>query len=74
MFEKLFWAAVGGTLMYFYLKDPAHRAQADAEVDLIRNKVHDLIKKYAPSADDMEVGQDVMANFPTKTAAPTVVQ
>ena len=64
MIEKLFWMAVGGAAMYFYLKDPKHVAAADAEVDKIRNSVHDLIKKYAPDADDLQVGADVVQTIP----------
>jgi hypothetical protein len=63
MLEKVFWFGVGFLVArYFILKDPAsYQAKEENAIDEIRNGVHDLIKKYAPEADDQQVGADVIA-------------
>jgi len=61
MFEKVFWFGVGYLVArYIILSTPDYAIKETAKVDDIRNKVHDLIKKYAPQADDTEVGNDVL--------------
>jgi hypothetical protein len=47
------------------MKNPSSQAQMDAEIDKIRNGVHDLILKYAPSADQNAVANDVVATIPS---------
>jgi hypothetical protein len=67
MIEKLFWAAVGALIMrYIILNTPDYKAKEAAKLDEIWNKAHDLVKKYAPQADDTQVSQDVLATFPSK--------
>jgi hypothetical protein len=62
MFEKIFWFGVGFLVArYIIMKDPqGYQAKEAQAVDDLRNGVHDLIKKYAPEADDQEVAQDVV--------------
>lgn len=61
MGEKLFWALIGALVMrYIILNTPDYRAKEAAKIDDLQNKVHDLIKKYAPEADDSVVANDVM--------------
>jgi hypothetical protein len=65
MGEKIFWALVGALVMrYIILNTPDYRAKEAEKVDEIRNKVHDLIKKYSPESNDEEVGNDVLSTFP----------
>ncbi len=63
MLEKVFWFGVGFLVArYFILKDPnAYQAKEEDAIDQIRNGVHDLIKKYAPEADDQAIASDVVA-------------
>lgn len=49
-----------------------YSAREAEELDLLRNKVHDLIKKYAPSADDLAVGQDVLSTLPERNIVKPV--
>lgn len=64
MFEKIFWFAVGALVMrYMILNTPDYKAKESAKLDELRNNVHDLIKKYAPEADDAEIGEDVMTTL-----------
>jgi hypothetical protein len=62
MLEKIFYFGVGFLVArYFILKDPAKYQQQETDIiDNLRSDVHDLIKKYAPEADDQEVQSDVM--------------
>jgi hypothetical protein len=61
MFEKIFWFGVGYLVArYVILSTPDYKAKETERVDDVRNKVHDLIKKYAPAADDTAVGKDVL--------------
>ena len=65
MFEKVFWFAVGFLVArYIVLNTPDYRAKEAEKLDEIRNKVHDLIEKYAPQADDVSVGRDVINTLP----------
>ena len=67
MFEKIFWFGIGFLVArYLILNTPDYRAKETEKIDEIRNKVHDLIKKYAPTADDETVGGDVITTFPGK--------
>ena len=50
--------------MYLIMKNPSSQAQLDAEIDKIRNGVHDLILKYAPGADQQAVAADVVVTVP----------
>jgi hypothetical protein len=62
MLEKVFWFGIGFLVArYFILQDPnAYKAKEDDAIDQIRNGVHDLIKKYAPEADDQAIANDVV--------------
>lgn len=61
MLEKIFWFGVGYLVArYVILHTPDYQAKESAQIDQIRNSVHDLIKKYAPEADDQEVASDVI--------------
>jgi hypothetical protein len=65
MFEKIFWFGVGYLVArYVILNTPDYKAKESAKIDDVRQSVHDLIKKYAPEADDSEVGTDVMNTIP----------
>jgi hypothetical protein len=65
MGEKIFWFIVGALVMRFViLKTPDYKAKEAAKIDEWRGKVHDLIKKYSPEADDVQVGTDVLTTFP----------
>lgn len=67
MFEKIFWFGVGFFVArYMVLDTPDYRVKEAEKIDEIRNKVHDVIKKYAPAADDTAVGSDVIAILPDK--------
>jgi hypothetical protein len=64
MAEKIFWAIVGALVMrYIILNTADYKEREAAELDKIQNKVHDLIKKYAPDADDQVVATDVVSTF-----------
>lgn len=64
MFEKIFWFGVGFLVArYIILNTPDYKAKEAAKIDDIRNTVHDLIKKYAPDADDIEVSNDVLTTI-----------
>jgi len=68
MLQKVFWFGVGFLVArYIILNTPDYINKEAAEVDKIRNDVHDLIKKYAPGADDAAVGQDVLTVVPDST-------
>jgi TFIIF-interacting CTD phosphatase-like protein len=65
MLEKIFWFGVGFFVArYLILNTPDYRAQETQKIDEVRNKVHDLIKKYVPSADDGEIADDVLTILP----------
>ncbi|MFA6573706.1 MAG: hypothetical protein WCT13_06115 [Patescibacteria group bacterium] len=65
MFEKIFWFGVGFIVArYVVLNTPDYKNKETEKIDEIRNKVHDLIKKYAPAADDVTVGDDVLKAIP----------
>jgi hypothetical protein len=72
MFEKIFWFGVGFLVArYVVLNNPDYKAKeakilgtASTTIDEIRNDVHDLIKKYNPEADDLEVANDVLIAIP----------
>jgi hypothetical protein len=65
MLEKLFWAAVGALIMRYVILNTTDYKKKEAEViDNARNTAHDLIKKYAPEADDNQVANDVLTAFP----------
>lgn len=65
MFEKLFWFGAGFLLArYLILNTENYKVKEAAAIDDVRNKVHDLVKKYAPEADDARIGEDVINNFP----------
>jgi hypothetical protein len=64
MLNKLFWAGIGGFVIYLIMKNPSSQAQLDDEIDKLRNGVHDLILKYAPGADQQSVANDVVATIP----------
>jgi hypothetical protein len=65
MFKNILFFAAGALVMRYIILHTDNYQQKEAEeVDSIRNKVHDLIKKYNPDADDQEVGSDVMNTFP----------
>ena len=67
MFEKIFWFGVGFLVArYIILNTPDYRAKEAQKIDDIRNKVHDLVKKYAPEADDIEVSNDVISTIQEK--------
>jgi hypothetical protein len=64
MLEKAFWFGVGYLVArYIILKTPDYKVKESEKIDQLRNSVHDLIKKYAPQADDAQVGDDVMTNI-----------
>jgi hypothetical protein len=53
--------ALGAVIMrYVILNTPDYRQKEATTLDDLQNRVHDLIKKYAPEADDVEVGNDVI--------------
>jgi hypothetical protein len=53
--------ALGAVIMrYVILNTPDYRQKEATTLDDLQNRVHDLIKKYAPDADDVEVGNDVI--------------
>lgn len=65
MFEKIFWFGVGFLVArYVVLNTPDYKAKEADKIDEIRNRVHDIIKKYAPDADDASVGNDVISILP----------
>jgi len=67
MFEKIFWFGVGYLVArYLILNTPDYREKEALKVDQVRNQVHDLIKKYAPEADDSEIGADVLTTIPDR--------
>ena len=62
MGEKIFWAVIGALIMrYVILNTPNYKAKEAAKVDELQNKVHDLVKKYAPEADDNAVAEDILS-------------
>lgn len=64
MGEKIFWALIGALVMrYVILNTPDYKAKEAAKIDELQNRVHDLIKKYAPEADDTQVANDVVTNI-----------
>lgn len=65
MFEKIFWFGVGFLVArYVILNTPDYQVKEAEKIDELRNKIHDVIKKYAPAADDVEVGNDVLTILP----------
>lgn len=65
MWEKVFWFGVGYLVArYLILNNPDYQKQEASKIDDIRNKVHDLVKKYAPDADDTVIGGDVLTILP----------
>lgn len=67
MFEKIFWFGVGFLVArYVVLNTPDYKEKEAEKIDEIRNKVHDVIKKYAPEADDSAIGSDVISILPDK--------
>lgn len=65
MLEKVFWVAVGFVIArYLILKNPDYIEKEAKVIDDLRNKVHDVVKKYAPTADDTAVSNDVIAVIP----------
>ncbi len=65
MGEKIIWFIVGALVMrYVILHTPDYKAKETAKLDEIREKAHELIKKYSPEADDVQIGNDVMNTFP----------
>ncbi len=61
MFEKFFWFGAGFLVArYIILNTPDYKIKEAAKIDELQSKVHDLIKKYAPEADDSKVSQDVI--------------
>lgn len=65
MFEKIFWFGVGYLVArYIILNTPDYREKEALKVDQIRESVHDLIKKYAPEANDADIGTDVLMTIP----------
>lgn len=66
MFEKIFWFGIGYLVArYIILNTPDYKVKEAEKIDEVRNKVHDLIKKYAPEADDAQVGNDVLSTLPS---------
>lgn len=62
MLEKAIFFAIGFLVArYVILNTPDYRVKETQNIDDVRNKIHYLIKKYAPQADDSAVGADVMA-------------
>lgn len=61
--EKVFWGCVGAVIMYYWLNSSGRQSKNIQVLDELRNTVHGLIKKYAPDADDVAVGNDVIANI-----------
>jgi hypothetical protein len=67
LLEKIFWFSVGAFLMrYVILNTPDYREKEAQELDDLRNKVHDALKKYAPEADDAAISEDVLSILPEK--------
>lgn len=67
MFEKIFWFGAGFLVArYLILNKPDYKAKEAEVIDKLRNQAHDLIKKYAPEADDAAVGNDVLGMIPDK--------
>jgi hypothetical protein len=61
MFEKIFWFGAGYLVArYIILHNPDYTTKEAAYVDKLRNDVHDLIKKFAPTADDLAVQEQVV--------------
>jgi hypothetical protein len=62
MFEKIFWFGAGFLVArYLILNTPDYREKEAQKIDELRGSIHELIKKYAPQADDYQVSQDVMS-------------
>jgi uncharacterized membrane protein len=65
MLKNIFFFAFGFLVArYIILNTTDYKAQESETIDKIRNNVHDLIKKYAPEADDTAIGADVIATIP----------
>lgn len=61
MLEKIFWFGVGFLVArYVILNTPDYQAREAAKIDDIRNKVHDLLKSYAPEKDETVIAEDVV--------------
>lgn len=67
MLEKIFWFGVGYLVARYIILGTPDYVKKEAEItDNIREKVHELVKKYAPDASDLEVGNDVLNVLPVK--------
>jgi hypothetical protein len=67
MLQKIFWFGLGFFVAWYVIPNtPANKAKINAEVDKLQNSVHDLIKKYAPDANDQAVASDVISTIPVK--------
>ncbi len=63
--KNLIWFVAGALVMrYIILHTPDYRVKEAERLDDLRNKVHDIVKKYAPEADDEQIGDDVLATLP----------
>jgi hypothetical protein len=62
MLNKLFWFGVGFLVARYVIFNTENYPEKEAAaLDSIRSGVHDLIKKYAPEADDQAVQNDVIS-------------
>lgn len=67
MFEKIFWFGVGYLVArYLVLNTPDYQKKEAEKIDQLREQVHNLVKKYAPEADDAEIGADVLITVSEK--------
>jgi hypothetical protein len=62
MLEKIFWMGVGILIARVVIfNTPDYKTKEAEKINQLRNGVHEIIKKYAPEADDTEVSKDVMS-------------
>jgi hypothetical protein len=61
MLEKVFWFGVGYLVArYIIMNTPDYKTKEAQQIDDLRNAVHDLVKKFAPEADDQAIAADVV--------------
>ena len=64
MIEKLFWFGLGFLTARYLVLNTANYAEIEAsKLDQLRGITHDLIKKYAPQADELQISEDVESNI-----------
>ena len=65
--KEVFWFIAGALVMrYIIINTPDYKQKESIKLDELRNNIHDLVKKYAPEADDSEIGADVLTTIPER--------